>query len=178
MFQEEMITTPRLVLIPLSAVQLKMYLDQEKEFTQQVGPVSWEILTESLRRAISMKLDKINAVLPQDLPWLTYWLIQAPPEGLGVGMIGFKGAPDKEGTVEIGYGIDSSFRNLGYMSEALEGMINWAFQDNRCDRIIAPDTLRSNRASNRVLEKVGMRVYQEKRNSLSWCLERDSGSES
>ena len=61
------------------------------------------------------------------------------------------------------------------MTEALQGMIRWAFQDPRCNRILAPDTLRSNLASNRVLEKVGMQVYQEKRVSLSWCLDKVRG---
>jgi RimJ/RimL family protein N-acetyltransferase len=173
MVKEELIITTNLVLLPLSAIQLSMYLDQKNEFVQQVGPVSREILTEQLRRAIGMKIEKLSSASPQELPWLTYWLIQAPPEGFGAGMIGFKGAPDEEGTVEVGYGMDSSFRNLGYMTEALEGLISWAFQDNRCDRIIAPDTHRSNLASNRVLEKVGMRVYHEKVDSLSWCLKKD-----
>ena len=176
MIQNEAINTTRLVLIPLSAAQLVMYLDQENELFRQVGPVSREILTESLKRAINMKLKKMTSAPPQDLLWLTYWLIQVPPEGYGAGMIGFKGVPDDNGAVEIGYGIDSSFRNMGYMTEALEGMIRWAFKDPRCERILAPDTPRSNRGSNRVLEKVGMRVYQEKRDSLSWCLDRDRGS--
>jgi ribosomal-protein-alanine N-acetyltransferase len=176
MIQNQVINTTRLVLIPLSAAQLVLYLEQEKEFSRQVGPVSREILTETLRRAINMKLEKLTAASLQDLPWLTYWLIRVLPEGYGAGMIGFKGVPDDNGAVEVGYGIDSSFRNMGYMTEALEGMIRWAFKDPRCERILAPDTPRSNRGSNRVLEKVGMRVYQEKRDSLSWCLERDQGN--
>lgn len=122
-----------------------------------------------------MKLEKMASVLPDDLPWYSYWLIQVPPDRFGAGMIGYKGAPDENGSVEIGYGIDAAYRNQGFMTEALEGMVRWAFQDPRCNRILAPDTLRSNLASNRVLEKVGMQVYQEKPDSLSWHLEKDWG---
>ena len=122
-----------------------------------------------------MKLEKMASALPDDQPWYTYWLIQVPLDRFGAGMIGYKGVPDENGAVEIGYGIDNAFRNQGFMSEALQGMIRWAFQDPRCNRILAPDTLRSNLASNRVLEKVGMQVYQEKRDSLSWCLDKVRG---
>ncbi len=115
------------------------------------------------------------SALPDDQPWYTYWLIQVPPDRFGAGMIGYKGVPDKNGAVEIGYGIDTAFRNQGFMTEALQGIIRWAFQYPRCNRILAPDTLRSNLASNRVLEKVGMQVYQEKRDSLSWCLDKVRG---
>ena len=172
----EAISTPRLNLIPLTVDQLVMYLERETDFYRQVCPTSREILTHPLKRAIGMKLEKMAAAPRQDLPWLTYWLIKVPLDGFGAGMIGFKGAPDDRGEVEIGYGIDSAFWNQGYMTEAVEGMIRWAFRDSRCARILAPDTLRSNLASNRVLHKVGMRVYEEKEDSVSWCLDRDRES--
>lgn len=172
----EAVFTPRLVLLPLTADQLEIYLEREMDFYCLVGPASREILTDTLKRAIGMKLERMAAAPRRDLPWLTYWLIKVPPDGFGAGMIGYKGAPDERGEVEIGYGIDSAYRNRGYMTEAVEGMISWAFRDSRCTRILAPDTLRSNLASNRVLNKVGMRVYEEKVDSLSWSLDRDQGS--
>lgn len=171
----ERITTARLELIPLTANQLKMYLEQDPEFPIQVGPVSPGPLSDPVKRAIGMKLEKMAASPAQDHPWYTYWLIKVLPQGFGAGLIGFKGVPDQNGAVEIGYGIDSSFQNQGFMTEAVRGMIRWAFQDPRCTRILAPDTLRSNLASNRVLEKVGMKVYQEKRDSLSWHLKKEWG---
>lgn len=115
------------------------------------------------------------SVLPDEMPWITYWLIQVPPDRFGAGMIGFKGLPDENGAVEIGYGIDSAYRNQGYMTEAVIGLVSWAFRDLRCKRIMAPDTERANPASNRELEKVGMRVFPEKPASLSWHLEKDWG---
>jgi RimJ/RimL family protein N-acetyltransferase len=172
----EAVFTPRLTIIPLTTDQLVMYLEREMDFYRLVGPASREILTDTLKRAIGMKLKRMAAAPRQDLLWLTYWLIKVPPDGFGAGMIGYKGAPDERGEVEIGYGIDSAYGNRGYMTEAVEGMIGWAFRDSRCNRILAPDTLRSNLASNRVLKKVGMRVYEEKEDSVSWCLDRDQKS--
>lgn len=87
-------------------------------------------------------------------------------------MLGFKGAPNLQGEVEIGYGIDPGFRNKGFMTEGVTRLIQWAFEDPRCTRIIAPNTQRSNLSSNRVLEKVGMQIYSESEHTISWCLNK------
>lgn len=166
-------TTPRLELIPLDQEQLKKFLITPELLNREVGPVSQVIKTPVLENAIQMKLFKMNGVSPEDSLWITYWLIKVMPEGLGAGMIGFKGFPDRNGEVEIGYGIDPAYRNQGYTTEAALGLIRWAFGDPRCRRIIAPNTLRSNPASNRVLAKIGMWVYQESPDSLSWCLDKE-----
>ncbi len=168
------IKTSRLDLKPLNQEQLRNYLDREEIFIRGIGPASRIILTPALRKAIQMKLLKLAQASRHDSVWITYWLIKVPPEGFGAGMIGFKGCPDQNGEVEIGYGIDPAYRNLGYTTEAVRGMIRWAFGDPRCLRIIAPDTLRSNLASNRVLEKVGMQIYAETPDTLSWCLDKEN----
>ncbi len=166
------ITTPRLEIFPLTYSQLKLYLFQESEFNREIGPTSRAILTENLVRAIEMKLSKLLDTNLEQHPWITYWLIRVLPEDYGAGMLGFKRVPNSEGEVEIGYGIDPEFQNKGYTTEAVNRLIQWAFEDPRCSRIIAPDTQRSNPASNRVLEKVGMRVYEESEHAISWCLDK------
>lgn len=44
-----------------------------------------------------------------------------------VGDIGFKGIPDEEGTIEIGFHVVASERNAGYATEAVGNMCEWAF---------------------------------------------------
>ncbi|MFD1018046.1 GNAT family N-acetyltransferase [Thalassobacillus hwangdonensis] len=57
-----------------------------------------------------------------------------------IGDIGFKGRPDQEGAVEIGYCIVPEERGAGYASEAVEYIVQWAFQNGaksvqaQCDR--------------------------------------------
>ena len=167
------IQAERIELIPLSQDQLKSYLEKEELFARTVSRASRIILTPVLQKAIRMKLDKLNQASRDDIPWITYWLIKVPPDGFGAGLIGFKGIPNQTGIVEIGYGIDPSFRNQGYMTEAVLALFKWAFGDPRCQRIIAPNTDRSNLASNRVLEKAGMRIYTEGPNTLSWCIDKE-----
>jgi GNAT superfamily N-acetyltransferase len=168
------IPTDRLTMTPLRIDDLRAYLDGAQELMGM--PVSRAILTDRLRRAIGMKIDKMQAVDPGEHPWLTYWLIVVNEDDFGVGMAGFKGVPDEAGEVEIGYGIDPAYQGRGYMTEAVGALIEWAFQEERCRSVIAPDTDRANVASNRVLAKVGMHVFEESADSLSWRIDKSVSS--
>lgn len=75
-------------------------------------------------------------------------------ERLAIGQIGFKGQPDTDGSVEIGYGLNATHHNLGYGSEAVGAMVNWALGSGFARRVSAA-TLMTNLASNRLLEKLG-----------------------
>src|SRR5262249_4274627 len=74
--------------------------------------------------------------------------------GLMVGTIGFTGPPDDSGTVSVGYGLVESARGRGYATEALSGLVEFAFTQPSV-RAITADALPDNVASHRVLEKVG-----------------------
>ncbi len=162
----------RLELIPLSRNQLIDYLAGDEILIRELGPVSRDILTEALRVAISLKLEKMPGIDHVDHPWITYWLMVLKENQSGIGMLGFKGIPDQDGQVEIGYGIDPAYQTQGYTTEAVNRLIQWAFKDPRCQRIIAQGTRKDNPASNRILEKVGMKIYQETTGTYSWALDR------
>ena len=70
-----------------------------------------------------------------------------------MGDVGFKG-PAKDHTVEIGYGILPACEGNGYMTEAVQAMIRWAFAQQDVDFVEA-ETDPDNRASQRILEKCG-----------------------
>lgn len=165
--------TERLRLVPLSGDQLRRYLVDPAGLEQELGlPLSRELITPPVRRAIAMKLAKMAVAPPADHPFLTYWLIVIRDGPFGAGMAGFKGAPDETGQIEIGYGIDPAFRNKGNTTEAVKALIDWAFSQPGCRSIVAPGTLKDNIASNRVLEKVGMLIVAETTDTLSWAINR------
>jgi ribosomal-protein-alanine N-acetyltransferase len=97
------IPTDRLTLMPLSIDQLHDYLDGAQALEGM--RVSRALLTERLRRAIGIKIERMAAAEEDDHPWLTYWLIVVSEDGFGAGMAGFKGVPNEAGEVEIGYGL-------------------------------------------------------------------------
>ena len=173
------IETERLRLIALTVEQLSLYLAAPQQLEQRLGfPVSRGIVTDRVRRAIGMKLSKMALAKETNHPWTTYWLIvveSAAGSGpFGAGLVGFKGCPDSNGEVEIGYGIDPDCQDKGYTTEAVQAMIAWAFQEPQCTSVIAPNTQRINLASNRVLAKVGMRVYAETDDALSWRTDKEN----
>jgi RimJ/RimL family protein N-acetyltransferase len=167
------IQTERLRLIALTSNQLELYRDAPHQLERELGvSIPRDDVSAPLHRAIDMKVRKMAHAAEADHPWYTYWLIVIAAQSTGAGMAGFKGVPNARGEVEIGYGIDPAHRNRGYTTEAARGLIDWAFQAPRCRSVVAPDTLKANVASNRVLEKLGMHVYGETDDARHWRLDR------
>jgi RimJ/RimL family protein N-acetyltransferase len=86
--------------------------------------------------------------------WRGYFFIW-PVGGVLVGNGGFKGPPNRSGTVEIGYEIAAEYWNRGFATEAAQGVIDYAFAQREVQIVIA-HTLAEKNASNCVLQKVGM----------------------
>jgi ribosomal-protein-alanine N-acetyltransferase len=166
--------TKRLELIPLNANQLKLYLETPSQLEMELGlPLSHSIITDRVRHAIGMKLKKMESVEEEMLVWITYWLIVIRNIPFGAGLVGFKGVPDPNGEVEIGYGIDFDYQKQGFMTEAVRKMIQWAFEQKVCHSIVAIGVDKTNPASRRVLEKAGLTVYEESEDVLSFRIKRD-----
>lgn len=86
--------------------------------------------------------------------WLQWYIVQVSPPVL-VGSIGFAGRPDGNGTVECGYSMVPAFERRGYATEALGGLIDWAFSNPEVRRIRA-HTFAHLSGSIRVLTKNGL----------------------
>ena len=167
------IQTARLRLGALTFKQLELYLAMPGQLEPMLGvSISRDVRTETVERAIRMKLAKMAQADEKDHAWYTYWLVIVTSRLAGAGLAGFKGVPDSEGIVEIGYGIAPAFQGKGYTTEAAQALIAWAFETPACKAVIAPHTRRSNVASNRVLQKVGMRVYAETVEDVSWRIDK------
>lgn len=170
---EAAIHTARLTLRPLTIEQLRAYLvDPSRLEAELLADLSRAILSPVLERAIRMKIERMGASPAGEHLWLTYWLIHINAYAYGAGTIGFKGAQDIGGVVEVGYGIDPRFQGRGYMTEASEGLLKWVFQQAACQAVVAPDTRLDNSASNCLLQKVGMRTYAQDEETISWRLDR------
>jgi RimJ/RimL family protein N-acetyltransferase len=103
-------------------------------------------------------LDKIKA-RPETNIWWTYFPILIETNTL-IGSCGFKGAPDKNGLVELGYEIAPSYRNKGLATEITNSLLNKAFENNHVTEVIA-HTLASENASVKVLKKCGFTYVKE-----------------
>ena len=107
---------------------------------------------------------------PSLLGW-GIWLMIHATERVVIGDVGFKGKPDYEGTVEIGYSVIPAYRNRGFASEAAQALVNWAFTQQGVKRIIA-ECSDDNAPSARVLQKLGMKRLETDGSLLKWELKR------
>jgi [ribosomal protein S5]-alanine N-acetyltransferase len=84
-----------------------------------------------------------------------------------IGSLGFIGAPDEEGRVELGFGVVPSRRGLGYCTEAVGGMLEWLKGQGRARKVIAHCDL-DNAESARVLAKSGFSRVGVKDGLATW----------
>jgi len=167
--------TPRLILLSLDYDQLAQCNHDLPALERQLGlSISPTLITDRIQHAIAKKLEKMNIADPDLHSWFTYWLAIFKEQNAGVGLLGFKGAPDERGAVEIGYGIDPAWQNQGFATEAVQGLVRWAFEQQGCASVTA--TRVQNPASRRVLEKLGARLVEEGPSHSSWKLHKEPGT--
>ncbi|EJS69321.1 N-acetyltransferase [Bacillus cereus] len=104
------------------------------------------------------------------LPWGAWYVIRKEDD-IVLGDIGFKGKPNENHTVEIGYGFIEKYWNQGFATEAVGELINWAFQTGEVETIIA-ETLLDNYSSIRVLEKLHMKRVNTTETMINWEIEK------
>jgi len=89
---------------------------------------------------------------PDQWEWYAMWMIELK-DGTHVGDLCFKGL-ELNGVAEIGYGILEEYQGCGYATEAVQAVVDWAFQHPYVTALEA-ETAPENTASKRVLEKCG-----------------------
>jgi len=161
-----MIETARLLIKPLSAEQLKKYVDSADELAFEMGlKPSPVVMDENVKNAIRNDLLPTIHDKNKDPLFYTMWLIIEKKSGTIIGGICFHGEPDDKGEVEIGYGIDEPYQNNGYMSETISGFTQWIFENKKA-KIIKAETECDNLSSIRVLEKNGFKITEQTDRSL------------
>jgi RimJ/RimL family protein N-acetyltransferase len=156
--------TGRLTLRALSAAELLLYAEDPIVFCTGLGHVC-SGSHEPWFRALLIREAGIMQENPVCAEWRAFRLMIDEELHAVVGSIDFKSAP-KNGTVEIGYGVDGPWRGRGYATEAVLLMVDIAFASGSVDRIVA-ETEDGNPASDRVLVKAGfLRVGRNGDNNL------------
>ncbi len=166
------LATRRLEISALPAAHLRLSLSDPEQLAAALNCTLAEgCFSDASRRAIYVKLEKMELAGETLHPWYTYWLIVLRDEKVALGLVGFKGFPDDQGEVEIGYGISPLYQGRGYMTEAVQRLVAWAFLQPGCGSVCA-ETLRTNLASHRVLQKSGFQVFRETQQEIYWRIRR------
>ncbi len=150
-------TTRRLHLMPVTAEHVAGFLRDREELGRLIGarvPESWPVFPETF----PFWIDRLRED-PSLVGWAG-WMFILKNENALVGDGGFKGKPDSDGAVEIGYAIVPDYRRRGVATEAARGLIDWAFSHTEVRRVRV-ETLEDSPASMAVPKKLGMRLTCE-----------------
>lgn len=146
--------TKHLILYPLTAQRIKDILNDEPlEYSTKI----W--LTPDNTTLLTWMLEELYAFMPPKLGF-TSWIFIEKSSNEVIGDGGYKGNPDDSGQVEIGYEIIESKRKLGYATEAIDALLNWALTQQEIKTIIAKCHY-ENLPSQGLLDKMGFQFIGE-----------------
>jgi len=163
----------RLFLQPLTFDQLILYKDLDDSLEKQLNlSIGSRGLTEEFIVVIQTSNIPYVNFNPDKILYGTIWVIVHKQQKVIIGDIGFKGAPSEYGLIEVGYGIYPEHRNKGYMTEALNSLTNWAFQQPEV-KIILAETDKTNLASQKILLKSNFAPFAETESDYWWRLDKE-----
>jgi RimJ/RimL family protein N-acetyltransferase len=90
--------------------------------------------------------------------WVQF-TVQERGGGRIVGDVGLSVADGEPGVIKVGYTIDPAFQGLGYATEAIRALVEYAFETLGAELVRAHASA-ENAPSIRVAEKVGMRLVE------------------
>lgn len=152
--------TERLEITLLTPSQLKLWiedipaLNKELNCTYKAEPMEGfflEIVKKQLRKA---QTDPTNYL------FYSFFFLIRKTDRVVVGSADFKNLPNKNGEVEIGYGLGKTFEHKGYMTEAVKAICEFAVMQSNVFNVIA-ETEAEGFASQRILERCGFKKYKQ-----------------
>jgi RimJ/RimL family protein N-acetyltransferase len=145
----------RLTLVAATPELVESDLAGRDEFAAAIGADVPEEWPPELFDSMSMRVALQQLRDPAEHGWSLWYLLTKDHEAPRViGICGFKGKPDRAGSVEIGYSVLRPFRIRGYATEAVARLVIWAFSHQNVVEVTA-ETLPHLRQSIRVMEKNG-----------------------
>ena len=123
--------TEHLILYPLTDTLIGQILNNE---ITEFSTAKW--LTEDNRTLLTWMKDELYLFMPPKIGF-TSWIFIEKETNQVIGDGGYKGNPNQEGEIEIGYEIIEAKRRKGYATEAINALIDWAMTHREVISIIA-----------------------------------------
>jgi RimJ/RimL family protein N-acetyltransferase len=145
----------RLTLVAATAELVTADLAGRDEFGAAIGAEVPDEWPPDLYDSLSMRYALQQLRDPSEHGWSLWYLLSKKHDSPRViGICGFKGKPDRAGSVEIGYSVLRQYRIQGYATEAVARLVQWAFSHQNVVEVTA-ETFPHLRQSIRVMEKNG-----------------------
>ncbi|MFP3596994.1 GNAT family N-acetyltransferase [Chryseobacterium sp. SIMBA_029] len=166
------IETKRLLIKPLDENEMRNYIlnDFVLESSLKLENHS-RVVPDRVKKAIETKVLPNLTDQSKNNLYYTFWVVISKEQNKLVAEMCFKGEPNERGELEIGYATYPDFQLNGFMTEAISGLVNWAFQEENINTILAETDL-NNIASIRVLEKNNFTLESQTKNNCFWRLSK------
>ena len=152
-----MIQTIRLKLIPFDDALFQALFQSDMHLLGQLldvkTPKQWTTFSDA-EEALPFFY---NSYLLNDSNWGSYFITHTADRML-LGTCGYKGSPDTEGVVEIGYEMHEEYRLQGLTTEAARALMNFAFADPNVEIVRAHTISFDDNPSVSVLKKLGFEL--------------------
>jgi [ribosomal protein S5]-alanine N-acetyltransferase len=146
------IETPRLRLENGTPEMVEAWLNDEPKLAALLRANISANWTENGPEVIQWVLDGLlSKVQPPE--WMMYFTILTETNEL-IGTCGYKGPPNADGMVEIGYEVAAAYRNRGFATELAGGLTQHALA-NPAVQYVQAHTLAEENASGQVLQRNG-----------------------
>ena len=135
----DLIRTPRLELVLMSVPFMEALQRRNIETaSRELGAVVPMWMADELQDFLNYRLGQLRKD-PSIREWLGRAMVFTESEGSrhAVGSLGFHGAPDGEGRLEVGYSVDPPYRRRGFARESVEALFDWAHRRYGTTRFVA-----------------------------------------
>ena len=164
-----MLESERLLLVPMDDKMIDTLLESNEVFKSKYGYINdgGPYVNPSIDYLNKLKQRLIE--YPEEYPLATDFLIIIKEIKTVIGSIDFKYLPNEEGITEIGYGMSQSYEGQGYMSEAVNLMLEYG--KNNGIKTVFADTTFQNEKSQNVLKRCGFTVISVEESRL-WFIKK------
>ncbi|MBP7175334.1 MAG: GNAT family N-acetyltransferase [Thermoclostridium sp.] len=160
------IETDRLIIIPITYSIMRSILNGDNTELDKLGVKTngrWPLQdTLDILNFLKDSIPKNNVVSGFDV-----WMLVKKEGMCVIGDAGFKGQPDENGRVEVGFGLIEEEQRKGFGYEAASALIEWASHQANV-KTIAAGCLIGNIGSIRVLKKCGMSETSRDNDFIYW----------
>ncbi len=159
------IVTDRLIIISMTYSMICTVLSGSTEEYEKLG------VNFNGRWPLQDTLDILHFIKDKmkhnDADGFDVWMVVKKEDMTVIGDAGFKGAPNENGEIEIGFGLIKEEQQKGYGYEVASSLMAWASQKNIV-KIIKADCLIDNIGSIKLLEKCGMSEVKRDNEFIFW----------
>jgi [ribosomal protein S5]-alanine N-acetyltransferase len=155
-----MLQTQRLFLVPSTHAMLHAAVEEDwPTLSRLLGGVDFADQWSHFPEAMVWMRDYLQDA-PHEAQWWNYLIIFRSEARL-IGTCGFKGQPEPDGSVEIGYEIADAYWGRGLGTEAALALTEWALRQPGV-KCVTAHTLAEENASTAILRKLGFAFVEEK----------------